>query len=124
MLQKMPRNNRMRSMNKDSQLDVAQDRTAGSEADAFSTPDERVVEAAHKRSLEEKATEQGPFGRLIGSSDSSLNTCLILLLLGFIAIGISAFAMIWSDSAASVLEKLITFELTIAGYVMGKNSSD
>jgi len=116
----------MRSMTQtnDSQLDLAQDRTAGSEADAFSTPDERVVEAAHKRNLEEKATEQGPFGRLIGSSDSSLNTCLILLLLGFVAIAISLIAMIWNENAVSVLEKLITFELTIAGYVMGKNNSD
>ncbi|MCV2893385.1 hypothetical protein [Lentibacter sp. XHP0401] len=109
---------------KDKKLDVAEHPTPGNEADAFSSPDEKAVEAAHKRNLEDKATEQGPFGKLIGSSDSSLNTCLILLLLGFIAIGISLVAMIWNDNAASALEKLITFELTIAGYVMGTQKKD
>ncbi|KAB7614587.1 hypothetical protein F9L33_08090 [Amylibacter sp. SFDW26] len=108
----------------DNQLDIDQNPTPSDEAGAFSSPDEKAVEAAHKRSLEEKETEQGPFGKLIGSSDSSLNTCLILLLLGFIAILISLFVMIWNDNAANILEKLITFELTIAGYVMGTKKSD
>lgn len=105
------------------QLELTRDPSPAGEADQFSTPDERVVEAAHKRKMDDKASEQGPIGKWIGSSDSSLNVCFVLLLLGFVAIAISGVAMIWSDSAVSVVEKLITFELTIAGYVMGKRAS-
>ena len=106
------------------QLELTRDPSPVGEADQFSTPDERAVEAEHKRRMADKASEQGPIGRWIGSSDSSLTICFVLLILGFVAIGISGFAMIWSDNAATVLERLITFELTVAGYVMGKMKSE
>lgn len=112
--------------NTDIQLDLEENPSPASEANQFSTPDERerAAAATHARMLSDKAAEQGPIGRVIGSSDSSLNICFILLILGFIAILISCIAMVWTEKAISVFEKLITFELTLAGYVMGKKTSN
>lgn len=108
----------------DSQLDLVRNPTPAGEAGDFQSPDEAALEAAHKRNMDNKSAEQGPIGKLIGSSDSSLNVCFVLLILGFIAMLVSGVAMIWSPDAGTVFERLITFELTIAGYVMGKKKSD
>ena len=106
------------------QLDLQESPTPADEAGDFQSSDEAAREAAHKRKMDDKSAEQGPIGKLIGSSDSSLNICFVLLILGFLAMLVSGFALIWEPKAATVFERLITFELTIAGYVMGKKMQD
>lgn len=108
----------------DSQLDLDRSPTPLSEAGEFLSPDEMALEAAHKRKMADKSAEQGPIGRLIGSSDSSLNVCFVLLMLGALGICIAGVAMIWSASAVTAFERIVTFELTIAGYVMGKKTQE
>lgn len=107
-----------------SQLDLARNPTPAGEAGDFQSSDEPALEAAHKRNMDNKSAEQGPIGKLIGSSDSSLNICFVLLILGFVAMLVSGIAMIWTAEAGTIFERLITFELTIAGYVMGKKIQD
>jgi len=110
--------------NTSNQLELDQNPTPAGEAGEFQSADETALEAAHKRQMDNKSSEQGPIGKWIGSSDSSLNVCFVLLVLGFAAMLVAGIAMIWSDSASTVFERLITFELTITGYVMGKKSQD
>lgn len=105
------------------QLKLEENPTPGEEASDFSTPDERAEDAKHRRVLKEKEAEQGPIGKLIGSSDSSLTICFALLVFGGLAILISLLLMIWVEGAQAAFEKLVTFELTVAGYVMGKRSA-
>lgn len=105
------------------QLDLERNPTPAGEAGEFQSVDEAALEAAHKRKMDDKSAEQGPIGRLIGSSDSSLNICFVLLICGFIAMIAAAIAMALSENVgAAIFERLITFELTVAGYVMGKRN--
>ena len=62
-------------------IDLAKKPTPEGEAKAFQTGDR--LEQAHKHKMEGKSAEQGWVGRLIGSSDSLLNFCLLLALAGF-----------------------------------------
>jgi len=112
----------MQMAKSDSKLELDRQPSPSEEANDFSTPDERAAQANHNRSLETLKLEQGPVGRIIGSSDSSLNISFILLILGFLTMAVLGVSLIWSEFAKGLFEKLITFELTIAGYVMGKKS--
>lgn len=68
--------------------------------------------------------EQGAIGALIGCSDSALTITFVLLGLGALGILGAAIGLAHNASAfEGVAEKLITFELTVAGYVMGRKSS-
>lgn len=108
----------------ESRLDLAENPTASGEADDFSTPDERKDTREKNHEIALLRQEQGPIGRLIGCSDSALTIAFILLALGAIGILASAIGVAYSpDAFEGIVEKLITFELTIAGYVMGKKSS-
>ena len=98
--------------------------TPSDEFSGFQTPDEKALDAAHKRGLEEKAAEQGPLGRLIGSSDSILNTCWGIILGALAVQGITAVAMILSGAlqteALHVISLLFALQSFVAGYLMGK----
>lgn len=68
--------------------------------------------------------QQGPIGSLIGCTDSSLTIAFVLLVLGFLGIVGCGIGMIWhADVFWNLADKLITFELTVAAYVMGKKPS-
>lgn len=97
--------------------------SAKEESDAFSSPDERADTRNKNHELELLRQQQGPIGRLIGCSDSALTIAFVLLGIGAVVILAAAVGMIWFPAEfGSILEKMITFELTIAGYVMGKKS--
>lgn len=108
----------------DGQVDLERDPTPEGEASTtFESPEERAEQARHKRSMEKLAAEQGPIGKLIGSDDSSLTVSFIILMVGFIALGVVGIASIWADGLGTALERLLTFQLTVAGYIFGKKSS-
>lgn len=93
------------------------------ESEEFSTADEKKAIRENSHQLEILRQEQGPIGKLIGCSDSALTIAFSLLVLGGVAILGTGIGLAVNPSAfAGIMEKLITFELTIAGYVMGKHS--
>lgn len=105
-------------------VDLARDPTPEGEATGtFETPEERAEQAKHTRDMQKLAAQQGPIGKLIGSDDSSLNVSFILLMSGFIALGVVGVASIWADSVGTALERLLTFQLTVAGYIFGKKTN-
>lgn len=105
-------------------VDLARDPTPEGEASGtFQTPEERAEQAKHDRAMQALAAQQGPIGKLIGSDDSSLNVSFILLMVGFVALGVVGFASIWADNLGTPLERLLTFQLTIAGYIFGKKTN-
>jgi hypothetical protein len=107
----------------ESPLSLDKNPSGSSESEQFATPDERGDVRAKTHAIELLKQQQGPIGRLIGCADSALTIAFVLLILGGAAILASSFAMIWHPvEGAAVFEKLITFELTVAGYVMGKKS--
>ena len=107
------------------QLDLARKLTPKGWADGFQSAHEVKRDAAHRRRMDDKPVEQGiveqgPIGQLIGSSASSLNVLFTLPILGFVALFVAGFAMIWSAEASGLVELPVTFEFTIAGYIMGR----
>lgn len=105
-------------------LDLEEKPTPSGEANDFSTEDERADARNKSHQIALLRQEQGPIGSLIGCSDSALTIAFVLLGLG--AIGIVATAIGTAYNAAAfggIVDKLITFELTVAGYVMGKKSN-
>lgn len=99
--------------------------TPRAEAQEFQNPDDKKRSQDQAHELAMLHGQQGPLGRLIGCSDSSLTIAFILLIVGAALIMAGGAAML-RDSATfgSVEEKLITFELTVAGFVFGKRSSE
>ena len=113
-------------MNKQSQtIDLGRDPTPSQEAEDFSTADERADQRNKSHELDVLRQQQGPIGRLIGCSDSALTIAAVLLVFGAIAIVATFIGLMMNPEPFSgVLDKLITFELTVAGYVMGKKTSE
>lgn len=108
---------------KEKQVDLERDPTPEAEASGtFESPEERAAQARHKRDMETLSAQQGPIGRLIGSDDSSLNLSFILLMVGFVALGVIGFASIWAENLGTALERLLTFQLTVLGYIFGKKT--
>lgn len=105
-------------------LDLEESPTPSGEADDFSTEDERADARNKNHEIALLRQEQGPIGALIGCSDSALTIAFVLLGLGAVGILGTAVGLAYNASAfGGVIEKLITFELTVAGYVMGKKST-
>lgn len=105
---------------------VELDRTPSAieESEAFSTADERADIRNKHHELELLKHKQGIVGRLVGSSDANLTIAFVLLFLGAVGIVSCAIGMLWQPGLyESMINKLITAELTIAGYVMGKKTS-
>ena len=96
-------------------LDLDRKSAPKSEAADFER-DQAALDAQHNRRMADKQAEQGPIGRWIGSSDSSLNVCFIILLLIFAAIGITLF----TEGLSTVFfDGLIALASTVIGYIMG-----
>lgn len=111
-------------MSNEESIDLSKHPSPRDESVDFSTPDERADERNKNHELEILKAEKGPIGRLIGSSDSSLNVAFILLAIGAVAIlGTLLAEGIVPGTYQGYFDKLVTFELTIAGYVMGKKST-
>lgn len=111
-------------MNNNPSLELDRNPTPKNESEDFSTPDERADARNKNHELDLLRHEQGPIGWLIGCSDSALTIAFILLTLGALGILGTSIGMVWYPEAFSgIVDKLITFELTIAGYVMGKKTS-
>lgn len=108
---------------KNKSVDLEREPTPEGEASGtFETPEERAEQAKHNRAMQALEAQQGPIGKLIGSDDSSLNVSFILLMVGFLALGIVGVASIWADNVGTALERLLTFQLTVAGYIFGKKT--
>ena len=104
---------------------IALDRnpTPKGESEQFENLDERAAKSKQDHEARLLSMNQGPIGKLIGCTDSSLTIAFTLLLLGFIALICSFVGLIYKPEVFSPYpEKVITFMLTIAGYVMGKKT--
>lgn len=104
-------------------LELDRSPTPAEEADEFSSPNDRADVRNKSHELDVLAKQQGPIGGLIGCSDSALTIAFVLLGLGFLGIIGAGVGAAWRpDVFGVIVERLITFELTVAGYVMGKKS--
>lgn len=105
----------------DGKVDVSKNPSPKDEAKDFSNTDERRKGADQAHELALLRGKQGPIGRLIGCSDSSLTVAFVLLVFGALAILVSI-GFLWVDKATyePIIEKLIAFELAVATFVFGK----
>ena len=107
------------------QLDLAQNPTGGSEAEAFSTSDERADARSKNHEIELMKVQMGPIGKLIGSTDSSKT-------IAFVAVGMCLVAMIVvfcvafnretgtiSDGPANILSLLASIVTGCIGFIFG-----
>lgn len=107
-------------------LKVEQNPTPRDEAREFENPDERAKAAARGHELALLKAKTGWIGRLTGSTNESMNTGLLLLLICLALLGFSIIVNAEGIPGFSgITDNLFKLVLTLAGYVFGtgRNSS-
>ncbi len=114
-------------------LDLNREPSAREESREFSTDDE-IRRERQKNTHEVKMVKlnQGPIGKLIGTTDSTLATACFLLALGVLSVIVLAFLAVFASSVGipynpeafdSFAEKILAFLSILAGYVFGVKTS-